>query len=871
MKRVPLDNWSVREQLCLASAVLCSGDQNWMSVSRSLKMLCDSKRPPDWFSIKSCAAQYGKLLENVETPKRKKRTLSERDSLTPVETPGESIVKKLTQERIMELKQTMIGEQQEFQKLKDEILLIQSEEASDDQIRQIWSEIEEEERQKEIEKANHDEWLKKREQRKLEMERAWRPGLAFHGTKSPQKATQLKQPKVEENEVDEGSRSSGQSPLLTSLLKSPSTSTASSNLLQVQTTPTSSRAIPGNHPAISSSSTTFDPTNSSSLAPQIAPLSSSSSSSSQITSTTSASQQVPTLSMLLDTKNAHKVKNSTEPISTSTTVDSPQPDMVSEIFPEQISSVESGDARDDDQLMEVFKGLIPDNIEELADILTDDNNEIIPELLEEEILEKALIEGEESNPEPKLDAFDQLKNETIREERKKKELAAQQQLQQLELQLQQQQKEEKLDENLTINISPEDSNQEDDLPLRVIQKDILEANKAKEHQVDPLSVTPGPSSYNTTSDMDTSVTLTEETKETFTVVPAQLAEQTFYTPAPSTKNEEPAPDDQQGAAEPVSIMQTDTKTETTEEPMEIEFEEDKDLPDLIDIKQEFNESAIDSSTATDKKNQSDDEIFEDAKEEISNEPLPTQQSQQVLDTDEDSVTEALTKDDKSGGRTRRDYTRKQKHADEAQIRSEDSDSRSSSMVTRTRSKEHERSESPMIYDEDSDNTPRRTRRFSSTPVIDSVPGSPASGVDDKEHKAWRKLILLAYGRIAAHRHAEVFRILKDEDYERKHKKAVLKPVDLTSIKKNIENGTTRTTTEFQRNIMQLCTNIMMISPKNSSTYNQARDMMVESVTTIRFTMEEMKETTKEADRSTSVTLPATTHTTRKASRKSQRV
>lgn len=139
MKRVPLDKWSVREQLCLASAVECSGDQNWMSVSRSLKMLAacgppggggsaagqPANRPSDWFSQKFCAAQYGKLLENVETPKRKKRAdlKATADKADPtggaglgaaatvsgtVETPGESILRKLTHERMSELNRMML-------------------------------------------------------------------------------------------------------------------------------------------------------------------------------------------------------------------------------------------------------------------------------------------------------------------------------------------------------------------------------------------------------------------------------------------------------------------------------------------------------------------------------------------------------------------------------------------------------------------------------------------------------------------------------------------------------------------------------------------------------------------------------------------
>lgn len=45
-----------------------------MSVSRALKGIVSSfsSRPADWFVSRSCATQYGKLLESVDTPKRKK-------------------------------------------------------------------------------------------------------------------------------------------------------------------------------------------------------------------------------------------------------------------------------------------------------------------------------------------------------------------------------------------------------------------------------------------------------------------------------------------------------------------------------------------------------------------------------------------------------------------------------------------------------------------------------------------------------------------------------------------------------------------------------------------------------------------------------
>lgn len=123
MKREPLDKWSVREQLCLASAVARSGDQNWISVSRALKPFGEPNRPSDWFHQKNCAAQYGALLGNIEIPKRKKRT-SSLDS--GVETPAESILRRLIATRQAELKKLLAEEKSEYLKLQEDMVLLQS-------------------------------------------------------------------------------------------------------------------------------------------------------------------------------------------------------------------------------------------------------------------------------------------------------------------------------------------------------------------------------------------------------------------------------------------------------------------------------------------------------------------------------------------------------------------------------------------------------------------------------------------------------------------------------------------------------------------------------------------------------------------------
>ena len=103
LKQTPLDTWSTREHLALASAVVRSGDQNWMSVSRAMRGLADPGRPPDWCSQKNCAQQYARLLELVDTPRRK-RERGEANDL-----PGESIVRKLRQDRTDELRPQMVG------------------------------------------------------------------------------------------------------------------------------------------------------------------------------------------------------------------------------------------------------------------------------------------------------------------------------------------------------------------------------------------------------------------------------------------------------------------------------------------------------------------------------------------------------------------------------------------------------------------------------------------------------------------------------------------------------------------------------------------------------------------------------------------
>uniref|UniRef100_A0A2C9MAF5 Bromo domain-containing protein n=1 Tax=Biomphalaria glabrata TaxID=6526 RepID=A0A2C9MAF5_BIOGL len=139
----PLDVWSTREKLCLASAVFKIGDQNWVSVSRTIKPYADPNRPPDWFHQKNCLLQYYDMMEQLEQPKRKRGS-----EKSESEAPSLQIMRKMTIERSEQLKKEILEMQQNFKTLKAEVEAIKAGQW-DDKIKDVWTEIQEELKAKE--------------------------------------------------------------------------------------------------------------------------------------------------------------------------------------------------------------------------------------------------------------------------------------------------------------------------------------------------------------------------------------------------------------------------------------------------------------------------------------------------------------------------------------------------------------------------------------------------------------------------------------------------------------------------------------------------------------------------------------------------
>lgn len=351
------------------------------------------------------------------------RTASERDQPTEApSTPVESLVKKLTAERIIELKKAIYEEQQQYAKLKEEILFLQSTSMDEKRIKEMWNQIEQEKIQKEREQVQHDQWLKEREEKKLQHERQWR---------GPYKAANIRPQKSQDESTMEPDtttattqQQSGTSPLLTSLLKSPSQPTVqqpslSNNSARVAptitnllTTGTSSAAsntpniISQKNPSFSSSTSVHPNINinasaSAIFVPNIIKTDNSASSSHSI-----VSQSAPTLITLLDKKTSISSQHSE-----SSTAEKQQ----------MIMSIESGGkdgdiVKDDEaELLADFNELIDAEKFDIDEDLEDLNSIIMnPEILDEKISDgEPTKDADESSQATSTDDYDKLKIKQI--------------------------------------------------------------------------------------------------------------------------------------------------------------------------------------------------------------------------------------------------------------------------------------------------------------------------------------------------------------------------------------------------------------------------------------------------------------------------
>lgn len=110
----------------------------------------------------------------------------------------------------------------------------------------------------------------------------------------------------------------------------------------------------------------------------------------------------------------------------------------------------------------------------------------------------------------------------------------------------------------------------------------------------------------------------------------------------------------------------------------------------------------------------------------------------------------------------------------------------------------------------------------------SRPASPAlsatSDVDETSYKAWKKSIMILWKQVASHRYASLFLQPVTNDIAPNYTNIVFRPMDLSTLKKNIETNQIRTTSEFQRDLMLMFQNALMYNNQGHDVYKMASEM-----------------------------------------------
>ncbi|XP_072946724.1 bromodomain-containing protein 8 [Epargyreus clarus] len=741
LKRVPLDTWNVREQLCLASAVVRSGDQNWMSVSRALKTVGEPNRPPDWYSQKSCAAQYEALLEHVETPKRKKRS-----SEGAVETPQESILKRLTQDRILEIQKTLADMNQQYDQLKNEIAEAHNPSTSEERLQELWTGIESAKRARERESGRRAAWLKEREERRARAERTWRPPQT-----PPAVAATPPAPS---------------SPLLTSLLKSS----------PVVTTP---QHLP--HPA-----TLVETISPSAGAPTLSMLLEKPGGSSPHESKHAAIEHIKSQLVQIEQQlKANTTPPQPVPLAPAPSVDIDDIEIKAEdvyafrdidIHIPPVTAMHKGNPRPTEKASMRKEDVAPIEMVPAPQAMEIDEDKVEPpstENINEEVLATEMEmpeapepepeqepEAREATPEPEVRiSFPEVKFPTpeikviqpevvkIKEDIREVEAPPPEEKQrETESVVNVEEDSRPIEEEVIHKPSIPEQNEED-IQIKIEQEEEVERRPQAEDSREEREAQPSPE--------ETQIEKSPEVQET----------EVETEPPPSTPNtevslKEEREDNTEEAPpeESVSVLEEDS----AEEKLIEDIKKEEDAEDSIPLKEMMKEDCQLAS------------LPQHMKEEKLQEVEDTH-----TETDDDTPME-LSREEEKDGKKKRDYSRKKK-----------SDS--------------------------------RTRSGS-----ESAPESPSAGDAERQHRLWRKSVMLVYSRLCAHKYASLFlRPISDEEAPG-YSAAVKRPMDLSAVRRNIDSGVIRTTAEFQRDVLLMLSNALMYNSSEHSVYTMAKEMFEEA-------------------------------------------
>ena len=96
--------------------------------------------------------------------------------------------------------------------------------------------------------------------------------------------------------------------------------------------------------------------------------------------------------------------------------------------------------------------------------------------------------------------------------------------------------------------------------------------------------------------------------------------------------------------------------------------------------------------------------------------------------------------------------------------------------------------------------------------------------DEKTYKQWKRSILLLWKSISNHKWANVFMSPVTDDIAPSYSKVVAFPMDLTTLRRRIENGVIRSDLEFARDILLMFQNAFVYNNSDHEIYKLALEM-----------------------------------------------
>lgn len=732
------------------------------------------------------------------------RTASERDQ--PAETPStpvESLVKKLTNERIIELKKVIYEEQQEFAKLKEDMLFLHSASMDEGRLREMWNQIEQEKIQKESAKVRHDQWLKERDEKKLEFERQWRPG--FKTTLKTQKSVQ-EDTSTDTIQQQAGTATSSPSPLLTSLLKSsqanqsppiPPSNTARlaptiTNLL------TASNSSSSNSPSHITQSSTNAQNNlinapvSVAIVPNV--IINHSACSVQIP----VSQSAPTLVTLLDKKTAIALDPSTS---------EKKQLMLSISVPESIGGKDGADGKDEEaDILAEFNELIADKFddEDLEDI-----NAIImnPEILDDKLPEDEPIKDiDDSSQATSTDDYDKLKIKQLVED-----FAG--------------------------------------VPDVEVPTGVQEIEQAVLTAVDDSEVIQVPSEPEISNPTSIEMIEPNESNDSKADSPAQDDKVMIISDESSTnddKKEKLIEKIDIGEGEESQSIKSSVADDTKEDDSNKESRPFKEFQERNDaLAGSEKESKELNSTVYQVDDSDEDVLFEDAKEshddsgkkdkktETTNKKLPDKTADVVEakpSTSKASLTETVDKSRSAGSVDSDDEVLEVKVSRSTGRKKANESFKADTPGSSTRTRDHSEN------DDKIDSTPIRTRSRHSSLIPASEPKSTYNFSKEQDHSMWKARWEDCLKDLQKHKDYSAVidnKIIPDDSY----KTVILCPMNLKTIQKNIENNLSTLPGDVKRDFALMCTNIIMLNKKGSKHNDMVNQFIKDGIEIIENNLE----------------------------------